>query len=262
MARILRKLVGVAGTGSGAGTRQADATEGEGLGVTLPPGSGRGARQGGGQVGERHHSCDRRRNRVEKRVEVVSQYVSDMHVLESHILQALERQVGQTASMPDIHRAIQQYAATTKQHVNQLEQHLKELGDQDSFIDKAKQGVSALFGIAAGVIDQVRTHPISKDLRDDYTAGSLSVIGYVMLRTTALACGDQRTAQLAEVQMGETVAMLQWIARTVPEVVVRELQQERGIQLQAGAAQQVTNDPKLSFLYGSQPGQSAAAGVS
>ncbi len=193
--------------------------------------------------------------------EIVSQYVSDMHVLESHILQALERQVGQTTDQPDINRAIQQYAAITKRHVERLEQHLKALGDQDKFVDRAKQGVSALFGIAAGVIDKVRTHPVSKDLRDDYTAGSLAVVSYVMLRTTALACGDQQTAQLAEVQMGETVEMLQWIARTVPEVVVRELQQERGIQLQAGAAQQVTNDPKLSFLYGSQPGQSAAAGV-
>ncbi len=198
---------------------------------------------------------------MEKKVEVVSQYVSDMHVLESHILQALERQVGQTASMPDIHRAIQQYAATTKQHVNQLEQHLKELGDQDSFIDKAKQGVSALFGIAAGVIDQVRTHPISKDLRDDYTAGSLSVIGYVMLRTTALACNDQKTAQLAETLMNDNIQMLQWIARTIPEVVVRDLEAERDIQLQPGAAQQVINDPKLGFLYGSQPGHSAAATV-
>ena len=195
----------------------------------------------------------------EKKVEVVSQYVSDMHVLERHIQQALEKQVKQVHDQPDISRAIQQYADTTRRHAERLEQHLATLGSQDSFVDKAKEGVSSLFGIAAGVVDAVRTHPVSKDLRDDYTAGSLAVIGYVMLRTTALACNDQTTAQLAQTQMNETVEMLQWIARTIPEVVVRELEEERDIQLQPDAARQVTSDPKLSFLYGSQPGQSKAA---
>lgn len=198
----------------------------------------------------------------EKKVEVVSQYVSDMRVLEAHIQEALEKQVGQTKDQPDINRAIQQYADTTKRHVERLDQHLTTLGNQDTIVDKAKGGVSALFGIAAGMVDAVRTHPASKNLRDDYTAGSLAVIGYVMLRTTALACNDRTTAQLAETQMGETIEMLQWIARTIPEVVVRELEEERDIQLQPGAAQQVINDPNLSVLYGSQPGQSKAATAS
>jgi hypothetical protein len=43
----------------------------------------------------------------EKRIEVVSQYVSDMHVLESPIPKPLKRQVKQTAEeQPDISRAL------------------------------------------------------------------------------------------------------------------------------------------------------------
>ncbi len=194
----------------------------------------------------------------EKRVEVVSQYVSDMHVLESHILQPLQRQVSQSEDQPDINRALQGYVTTTEQHIARLEARLTALGNQDGLADRAKQGVSALFGLAAGAIDSVRTHPFAKNLRDDYTAGSLAVVSYVMLRTTALACDDQETAQLAETHMNDTVEMLQWIARTIPAQVVRDLERERDVELKMGAADQVINDPKLSALYGSKPSDSAA----
>lgn len=198
---------------------------------------------------------------AEKKVEIVSQYVSDMHVLESHILQALKRQVSQATDQPDLQRALQRYVDTVQQHITRLESRLESLGGTTGLADKAKQGVSNLFGLAAAAVDSVRTHPISKDLRDDYTAGSLAVISYVMLRTTALACNDAQTAQLAETQMNETIGMLQWIARTVPEEVVRELEKERDVTLASGAARTVINDPKLQVLYGSQPDHSAAQTV-
>jgi ferritin-like metal-binding protein YciE len=194
----------------------------------------------------------------EKRDEVVSQYVSDMHVLESHILKPLQRQVSQTEDQPDINRALQGYVATTERHIARLEERLQALGSQDGLADRAKQGVSALFGLAAGAIDTVRTHPFAKNLRDDYTAGSLAVVSYVMLRTTALACGDTESAQLAETHMDDTVKMLQWIARTIPTQVVRDLERERDVELKAEAANQVINDPKLRVLYGSQPDDSVA----
>ena len=198
----------------------------------------------------------------EKKVEVVSQYVSDMHVLESHILKPLKRQVEHTKQeQPDVSRALQGFVTTTERHIARLEARLTALGSQDTLIDRAKQGVSVLFGLAAAAIDTVRTHPFAKDLRDDYTAGSLAVVSYVMLRTTALACDDQESAQLAETHMDETVQMLQWIARTIPAQVVRDLERERDVQLQTGAADTVINDPKLHVLYGSQQSDSVAQGT-
>jgi ferritin-like metal-binding protein YciE len=196
---------------------------------------------------------------MDTKVEIVTQYLSDMHVLEKHIQEALEKQVATTKDQPDINRAIQGYLATTKTHVQRLEQRMEQLGNQDSVVDKAKEAVTNLFGQAAGAIDAVRTHRTSKDLRDDYTAGSLATISYVMLKTTALACDDRQTAQLAETHMQEMVRMLQWIARTIPEVVVRDLEAEREVQLNSAAARQVTNDPQLAMLYGSQAGQNVTA---
>lgn len=196
---------------------------------------------------------------METKTAIVTQYLSDMHVLEKHIQEALEKQVDSTREQPDINRAIQGYLATTKAHVQRLERRIEQLGNQDGVVDKAKEAVTNLFGQAAGAIDVVRTHRTSKDLRDDYTAGSLATISYVMLKTTALACDDQQTAQLAETHLGEMVAMLQWIARTIPDVVVRDLQAERDVPLNTAAASRVAADPQLAMLYGSQPGHSATA---
>ncbi len=188
---------------------------------------------------------------METKSEIVTQYVSDMHVLEKHIQEALEKQVGQTKDQPDVNAGIVQYLAVTKTHVARLQQRLEQLGNQDGVIDKVKEGVTNIAGQAAGAIDAVRTHQDSKNLRDDYTAASLASISYVMLQTTALACGDAQTAQLAKTQLGETVAMLQWIARTIPAATVRDLEAEREVDLNTGAIAQVARDPQLASLYGS-----------
>lgn len=189
---------------------------------------------------------------MEKKSEIVTQYLSDMNVLEKHIQEALEKQVSQTKDQPDVNAGIQRYLATTKTHVERLQQRMEQLGNQDGVVNKAKEAVTNLFGQAAGAVDAVRTHQTSKNLRDDYTAGSLASISYVMLQTTALACGDQQTAQLAEKQLGETVEMLQWMARMMPEAVVRDLQEERDTTFDTSAAQRVGSSSSLSALYGSK----------
>lgn len=189
---------------------------------------------------------------METKTEIVTQYLSDMKVLEQHIQEALEKQVGTTTDQPDLNRAIQTHLATAKRHVERLQTRMEALGNQDSVVDKAKSAVTTLAGHAAGAIDTVRTHRTAKDLRDDYTAGSLAAISYVMLKTTALACDDKQTAELAETHLRETVELLQWIARTIPDATVRDLEAEREVKLNTAAAAQVAQDSHLAALYGSQ----------
>ena len=162
---------------------------------------------------------------------------------------------------PDVSRALQGFVTTTEKHIARLEARLTALGSQDTPHRPGEAGSQRPLWARRRGIDTVRTHPFAKDLRDDYTAGSLAVVSYVMLRTTALACDDQESAQLAETHMGETIQMLQWIARTIPAQVVRDLERERDVQLQTGAADKVINDPKLHVLYGSQPSDSVAQGT-
>jgi hypothetical protein len=85
---------------------------------------------------------------------------------------------------------------------------------------------SAVAGVAAGVIDLVRTEGLPKNLRDDYTAFSLATIGYVMLQTTALSLDDREVAELAQQHFRDYAHALTRIHAIIPEAVIRLLQEE------------------------------------
>lgn len=190
----------------------------------------------------------------EERVEIVAQYVSDMLALEKHVLEAVEKQLPQAEAHPNIQTKLQEYVDLTTLHTERLSRRLAELGSQDTVGDRAKEGVANLFGQAAGAIDRLRTHPLSKNLRDDYTTGTHAVIGYVMLRTTALGCGDEQTATLAQTHTRELLDMLTWVARAIPGLVIHELEEARGTPMEQGAAGQVIGDPHLEGLFGASAG--------
>ena len=126
---------------------------------------------------------------------ILQKYVSDMLSLESHIHQAIDKQVKENRDDPEVSTKFSAFAETIKLHRDSLETRLKELGGAAN--SPIKEGVAAIAGVAAGVIDKLRSEEVSKDFRDDYTALGLSLISYEMLHTTALSLGDKQTADLA-----------------------------------------------------------------
>ncbi len=99
----------------------------------------------------------------------IQQYVGDMVALEAHIEQAIDGQVKHTIEHAGAAAAIGRYHDMVKRQRDALRQHLAALGGSES--RPLKETVAALFGAAAGAIDNVRTKAVSKMLRDDYTAG-------------------------------------------------------------------------------------------
>jgi hypothetical protein len=89
--------------------------------------------------------------------------------------------------------------------------------------------------MAASVIENVRTDPISKNLRDDYTALGLAAVSYTMLHTTGQALMDQQTADLAANYLKDYTPLIAEIGEVIPEVVVSELRDETEL-LNPGAA--------------------------
>ena len=86
-----------------------------------------------------------------------------------------------------------------------------------------KEVGASILGVAAGLIDKVRAEEVSKDLRDDYTALGLANVSYVMLITTAIACNDRQTADLAAKNLKENAQFVMDIGSLIPYVVVRDL---------------------------------------
>lgn len=174
-----------------------------------------------------------------ERQDSLQQYVSDMLAVERHMLPAFENQSqdDRFAKHPEARRLVNQVEATIKSHINGLEGLLKNLGGDPA--SPVKSAVTAALGMAASVIENLRTDPISKNLRDDYTVLNLAAVSYTMLHTTGQALMDQQTADLAASYLMDYTPLITEINEIIPGVVVSELRDETEV-LDPGAAERAT----------------------
>ncbi len=160
----------------------------------------------------------------DKNQKTIADYVGDMVALEDHIEEALDRQLTMENDHPESKAAIQRFHDMVKANRDALKAHQQQTGQTAG--SPIKEVGSTLLGVAAGLIDKIRTEGISKALRDDYTAFNHACIGYTMLHTTALALGDQTTASLAARGLRSHASAVQEINHIIADVVVRELQKD------------------------------------
>ena len=168
----------------------------------------------------------------QKHEKTIADYVGDMVALESHIEEALDRQLTEVQDDREASTAVQHFHDMVKQHRDTLKALQEEIGSTPG--NPIKAAGSALLGKAAGVIDLIRTEGISKSLRDDYTAFSLAAISYSMLHTTSLGLGNPQVADLAERYLTDYAGAIERINEIMPGVVHRELVKD-GHQTHPGA---------------------------
>jgi ferritin-like metal-binding protein YciE len=157
----------------------------------------------------------------QKHATTIADYVGDMVALESHIEEALDRQLTETQDDPEARAAVQRFHDMVKQHRDTLKSLQEQVGTTAG--NPIIEAGSALLGKAAGVVDLVRTEGISKALRDDYAAFSLAAISYSMLHTTALSLGNPKVADVAEQYLTDYAGAIERINEVMPDVVAREL---------------------------------------
>ncbi len=158
---------------------------------------------------------------------LLQKYVSDMVSLETHIYQAIDKQAKENTDDPEVKTKFETFAQTMKAHMDGLSARLQELGGAAN--QPVKQGVAAVAGVAAGLIDKLRSEEVSKNFRDDITALNLSLVSYSMLHTTALSLGDRQTADLAARYAKEDADFISYMHKMLPTVVVRELKQNHDV---------------------------------
>jgi ferritin-like metal-binding protein YciE len=163
-------------------------------------------------------------NVQEKHQKTIADYVGDMVALESHIEEALDRQLKETQEDPEAHTAVQGFHDMVKAHRDGLKALQEEVGTTAG--NPIIAVGSTLLGKAAGIIDLVRTEGISKSLRDDYAAFSLAAISYSMLHTTSTGLGNQKVAKVAEKNLTDYAGAIERINEVMPGVVDRELRKD------------------------------------
>ena len=118
----------------------------------------------------------------------VNSYVTDMLSLESHIEKAVRSQLQDLKDYPEFTALLKDFHRTVEHHIADLKE-LANRRDARGATEAIKRAGAAVAGVAAGIIDMIRTEGLPKNLRDDYTAFNLATIGYLMLYTTALSLG-------------------------------------------------------------------------
>jgi hypothetical protein len=174
------------------------------------------------------------------RNEAINSYITDMLALEDHLEKAIRGQLADLSGYPEVLAELRQIHHKIEHHLSDL-RTLSDRRNAGGVVESVKRAGSAVAGMAAGLIDLVRTEGLPKNLRDDFTAFNLASISYVMLHTTALALDDQEVAELAHQHFLDYTAAVIRFNNLVPAAVVRYLQQE-GLPVREDVVQQVSRN--------------------
>jgi len=157
--------------------------------------------------------------------EAINSYITDMLSLEEHIEKALRGQLEDLKDYPDVIGDLKQIHRKVEHHVSDLRE-LSQRRNARTPADALKRVGSALLGFGAAAVDLVRNEGLPKNLRDDYTAFSLATIGYIMLKTTALALDDREVGDLAHQHFSDYAESVTLLHNVVPGAVIRLLREE------------------------------------
>ena len=166
-------------------------------------------------------------NASDKNKATLDMYINDMHALQTHILQAVEHQ----SADPRVRNEAQTVELVSKLHTTLQEQvqhlqRIKEKKDTGTIGATIKESVGQVAGVFAGLYDKVRKDPVSRMLRDDYTALAMATISYTQLHTTALAYHEQEVAEVALKHLEALTPLVMRINEIMPNVVAAELSDE------------------------------------
>ncbi len=175
----------------------------------------------------------------------INSYITDMISLEDHIGKALKAQISDLNDYPDLDAEIRQVHHLVEHHISDL-RALAERRKAGGITETVKRAGAAVAGVAAGVIDLVRTEGLPKNLRDDYTAFSLATIGYAMLYTTAAGLGEREVAELAQQHLRDYAGAVTRLNTLVPASVIRYLREE-GLPVQESVLSEVNRTIKAAW---------------
>jgi hypothetical protein len=180
-------------------------------------------------------------------IEFVNKHLSDMLAAEEHILQAIERQRNfeEVRDNVDVNELIIKIERVLKQHVEALEELNEEYDvDQRSSV---KEALTNVMGRLAGLYDKLRDHPLSRILRDNYTALSLSAMGYTTMHTYGLAVKEDRIADLAQSHLKDVTPLLVEISEVLPGVTANEITQEHDYPVDGSVGEQARQNTQEAW---------------
>lgn len=153
--------------------------------------------------------------------ETLADWVGDIVTIESHIEEAMDRQLTLKPASQDVAAAIRRFHDTVRASKYRAQDFQKEMGQTGGH--SVVQTAGEFLGKAAGLVDKIRKDSVTKSLRDDYVAYNLAAVSYTLLHSTALALADQKAAAFAEQGLKTYAGLVQDVNELIPKAVVEDL---------------------------------------
>jgi hypothetical protein len=153
--------------------------------------------------------------------DVVKGYTQDLLATIRHATEAVKRHVEEERldTVPGAKALVQDTVTMFESHLRELESLLESAGGKGP-IGQAKEALTTITGVLAGVYGQIRTDTASRALRDDATSLNFIHNATAMLHATALAFKEDRTARVAERILRDIPPMVMRYADVLPHAAV------------------------------------------
>jgi hypothetical protein len=153
----------------------------------------------------------------------IQTYISDMIAVEHEVIHPIEKQLelDDVKLLPDVETLLENIHRVLHRHIDTLEQHLESVGGHPA--SGLKAAVGDVLGNLGTTVQNIRSTKVSKSLRDDYTALSLTAVAYEMLYTSSLATRSESTAKIALEHLNDITGFITKLTGLLADVVTKEL---------------------------------------
>lgn len=179
----------------------------------------------------------------ERPEQTIKQYVTDMFGLENYFCDVLEAQLkdSKVQKYQQANESVRCTKSIIENHLHNLKQHSSLVEGNNSAMSTLKEVVTDVMGSIKSMYEKMRSDSVSKMLRDNYVIANLICIGYSMLHTTALACNDASTANLALRNLNDLTPLVMKLNEVIPQVVVQELANQGKVTDSSAAGEAIRN---------------------
>jgi ferritin-like metal-binding protein YciE len=161
----------------------------------------------------------------EKQKETLVAWLRDAHAMEEGLVTILEKQVKETAHMPDIQIRVEDHLEETREHAQKIADCLAKYDAEPSGGKDFLSKVSATIG---GMGMTMMEDSLVKNIHSSYAAEQFEIVTYTLLRSAAEELGDMDTAAVCDEIIVDEDAMAEWLIAKLPTVVVKHVQQNVG----------------------------------
>lgn len=142
-------------------------------------------------------------------------WLKDVHALEQHMIQTLERHIDAAKDQPGIQVRMREHLQESRRHADLIEACLARYGES---IAGLKEAIGAFGGVMQGIASLPAADTVVKHALGDYAAEHFEIACYRSLITAARFMGDNETAQMCEGILRDEERMAAWFEQQIPLV--------------------------------------------